>query len=66
MDDSDVNSAVLTPVDAVSGTIDVDLRANVPLVRQRLFVIFSVDDASDDWWMVSFDNSGKVIITDIR
>ena len=66
VDDSDVNSAVLTPVDAVSGTIDVDLRANVPLVRQRLFVIFSVDDASDDWWMVSFDNSGKVIITDIR
>lgn len=66
VDDSDVDSVVLTAADAVSGTIEVGLRADVSLLKQRLFVIFSVDGASDDWWMVSFDSSGKVIISDIR
>lgn len=66
VDDSDVASAVVSASDGVSGTVSVALRPNVALVKQRLFLIFAIDGAADDWWIVSFDNSGNVAITDIR
>lgn len=66
VDDSDVASATVSASDAVSGSISVTLKSAASLIKQRIFVIFRVNDSSDDWWLVSFDSSGKVLISDIR
>ncbi len=66
VDDSAVQSASVSASDAVKGTISVNLRTNVSLTKQRLFVIFKVDGGSDDWWLVTFDSTGKVLVSDIQ
>jgi hypothetical protein len=66
VDDSSVQSTSVSAADALTGTISVNLRSNVSLTKQRLFVIFKVDGGSDDWWLVTFDSAGKVLVSDIQ
>lgn len=67
VDDSDVEASEVIATDSKNGTIRIQTRSGVSLNKQRAFIIFSVDGASDaDWRLLSFDSSMKALISDIK
>lgn len=67
VDDSDVASSQVIKADAFSGVVHIQTRNDVSLNKQRAFLIFYIEGCTaPDWRMISFDASGKVIISDIK
>ena len=59
--DEDVNASFVNPVNSNSGTISIETSSTVLLSKQEVFIIIN-----EDWWWVTFNDNGKVVITDIR
>lgn len=67
VDDSDVETSEVIETDAKSGIIKIQTRSGVSLNKQRAFIMFTLDGASDaDWRLLSFDSSMKARISDIK
>ena len=67
VDDSDVEASEVIETDSKNGTIRIQTRSGVSLNKQRAFIIFTLEGASDaDWRLLSFDSSMKARISDIK
>ena len=67
VDDASVQSSEVAVTDDKNGEIRIQTRSDVPLVKQRAFLIFTIDGQTDqDWRLLSFDAAGKAVLSDIR
>lgn len=67
VDDESVQYSDIVAADDRNGEIRIQTHSDVPLVKQRAFLIFSIEGHADqDWRLLSFDAAGKAVISDIR
>ena len=67
VDDNDVQHSEIIVYDDRTGEIRIQTRPDAALLKQRAFLIFTIDgDPQQDWRLLSFDSSGKAIISDIK
>ncbi len=67
VDDDDVQHSEIIATDDKSGEIRIQTRPDAALLKQRAFLIFTIDGyPQQDWRLLSFDSSGRAIISDIK
>lgn len=67
VDDDDVQHSEVIVSDDKNGEIRIQTRPDVALLKQRAFLIFTIEGyPQQDWRLLSFDSSGKAIISDIK
>ena len=67
VDDDDVQHSEIIVYDDYNGEIRIQTRPDAALLKQRAFLIFTIDGyPQQDWRLLSFDSSGKAIISDIK
>jgi hypothetical protein len=67
VDDDDVQHSEIIVHDDYNGEIRTQTRPDAALLKQRAFLIFTIDGYSQqDWRLLSFHSSGKAIISDIK
>ena len=67
VDDDDVQYSEIIVHDDFNGEIRIQTRPDAGLLKQRAFLIFTIDGyPQQDWRLLSFDSSGKAIISDIK
>lgn len=67
VDDVDVQYSEVAASDEKTGEIRIQTRSDVALVKQRAFLIFTIDGCPDqDWRLLSFNSSGRTVISDIK
>jgi hypothetical protein len=67
VDDDDVQHSEIIVHDDYNGEIRIQTRPDAALLKQRAFLIFTIDGyPQQDWRLLSFDSSGKAIISDIK
>lgn len=63
VDDDDIQQSEVD----YNGEIRIQTRPDAALMKQRAFLIFTIDGyPQQDWRLLSFDSSGKAIISDIK
>ncbi len=67
VDDADVQHSEIIVSDDKNGEIRIQTRPDEALIKQRAFLIFSIEGyPQQDWRLLSFDSAGKAILSDIK